>query len=45
MTGTIRSKGWVVVSMKNDWKTVFPPTHPTGTGREERKGVVVTNLN
>lgn len=29
------AKGWVVVSMKNDWKTVFPPAHPAGSGRAE----------
>jgi hypothetical protein len=22
-----RSKGWIVVDMKNDWKTIFPPQH------------------
>jgi hypothetical protein len=20
-------KGWIVVGMKNDWKTIFPPQH------------------
>jgi hypothetical protein len=27
------AKGWVVVSMKNDWKTVFPSVDATGSGR------------
>lgn len=27
------AKGWIVVSMKNDWKTVFPPAHPADSGR------------
>jgi hypothetical protein len=21
------TKGWIVVDMKNDWKTIFPPQH------------------
>jgi len=21
------AKGWIVVDMKNDWKTIFPPQH------------------
>jgi hypothetical protein len=21
-----KNKGWVVISMKDDWKTIFPPT-------------------
>ena len=28
-------RGWVVVSMKNDWKTIFPPPALTPTGREK----------
>jgi phosphoserine phosphatase len=27
------AKGWIVVSMKNDWKTVFPRAHPAGSDR------------
>ena len=23
-------KHWTVVSMKNDWKTIFPPAQPAG---------------
>jgi phosphoserine phosphatase len=31
------AKGWTVVSMKNDWKTIFPPGNgSSGQGREER---------
>jgi hypothetical protein len=21
------AKGWIVISMKDDWKTIFPPTN------------------
>jgi hypothetical protein len=21
-----KKKGWIVISMKDDWKTIFPPT-------------------
>ncbi len=21
-----KKEGWIVISMKNDWKTIFPPT-------------------
>ena len=27
---TAKAKGWNVVSMKDDWKTVFPPAAATG---------------
>jgi hypothetical protein len=23
------AKGWIVISMKNDWKTIFPPAKET----------------
>ena len=26
------AKGWIVVDMKNDWKTVFPPA-PAGSSK------------
>lgn len=28
------ARGWIVVSMKKDWKTIFPPIFPTLTGRQ-----------
>jgi phosphoglycolate phosphatase-like HAD superfamily hydrolase len=33
-----QKKGWTVISMKNDWKTIFPMTSLTPTGPEGGKG-------
>ena len=33
-----QGKGWTVVSMKDDWKTIFPAAFLTPTGREKADG-------